>query len=278
MTQTADRVHADNAAAWNQTRDWYRDRVDQLRPVLARGGSTLHPVEERILRRLPALDEWCERAVHLQCSAGMDTHSLLNHGAREVVGVDIASDLIDVASDLSQELGVSSRARFVTADVLDLPTDLHATADLVFTGKGAVHWIFDLAAWSRSVDLLLKPGGLFILFDFHAMMWLFRGDRAEVEATGLSYFAPVVSYTEWAEGHVGDLGIPPEQLETKRLRPWPPSAVIQSLLDRGLELHAFGEYPDSLSPDWSAYPHWDDAARRTVATTYSIIARKPDDA
>lgn len=278
MTETAGRIHADNALAWNQTRRWYEGRVDAALPLLSKGGSTLHPLEQRILGGLPPLTEWCGRAVHLQCSAGMDTHSLLNHGARQCVGLDIAGDLVEVANDLSRHLGVEDRVSFVRADVLDPPDDLRGTADLVYTGKGAVHWVFDLAAWSRSVASLLRPGGVFVLFDFHAMMWLFRSDRPTIEASGVSYFAPRISYTEWAGGHVGDVGLPPEELERKRLRPWPPSAVIQGLLDNGLVLRSFGEYPDSLSPDWSAYPRWQDDDRRTVATTYSLIASKPDHA
>jgi len=278
MTQTPGRIHADNALAWNQTRRWYEARVEEALPSLADGGSTLHPLEQRILSGLRPLEDWCDRAVHLQCAAGLDTHSLLNHGAAHCVGVDIAGDLVEAATDLSRRLGVQDRASFVQADVLDLPSDLRGTADLVYTGKGAVHWMFDLAAWSRSVAQLLRPGGVFILFDFHAMMWMFRSDSPDVQASGVSYFAPTISYTEWAPGHVGDLDLPPDQLKRKRLRPWPPSAVIQGLLDNGLTLRAFGEYPDSLSPHWSAYPQWEDADRRTVATTYSVIAIKPAEA
>lgn len=272
---TAGRVHAANAAAWNQTAEWYRARREEMVPRLAAGESTLHPVEQRMLRGLTPLQEWCQRAVHLQCAAGFDTHSLLNHGAKEVVGVDIAEDLIALATGLSGRLDVRDRASFRCADVLELPPDLMSSADLVYTGKGAIHWMFDLAAWSRSVSALLRPGGLFVLFDFHAMMWMFSSNAEAIVASGVSYFAPTLSYTEWADGHIGELSLADDQLELKQLKPWPPSAVIQGLLDNGLELLAFGEYPDAISSDWTAYPHWGERDRRCVATTYSVIARKP---
>lgn len=275
MTE-ASHIHAENALAWDQTRSWYEDHVKRAAPTLAAGGTTLHPVEQRILSGLPPLGDWCERAVHLQCAAGLDTHSLRNHGARTCVGVDISTELIDVARTLSRRLDLENSVSFVRADVVDLPSELLGTADLVYTGKGAVHWMHDLGAWSRTVASLLRPGGIAVVFDFHPMMWLFRSDSADQQPTGVSYFAPRISYSQWAPGHVGALDPALGAPETKRLRPWPPSAVIQGLLDQGLRLRAFGEYPDSASPSWSAYPRWSPELRRTVATTYSVLVSKPD--
>lgn len=62
----------------------------------------------------------------------------------------------------------------------------------------------------------------------------------------------------------------------KKLRPWPPSAVIQSLIGSGLELATFHEYPDSLSGDWTAFPNATSAERARVASTYAVMARKPE--
>lgn len=270
---SASERHQSNAAAWNQTADWYREKVRVGAGVLRAGESTLHTLELRTLQSLGALHQWCDCAIHLQCAAGLDTCSLANLGAGCVVGVDIAEDLVELARGLAQEL--DAPARFIHADVLDVPHDLDGVADLVYTGKGAVHWIFDLKAWARTVARLLRPGGCFLLFDFHPMMWLFRADQPTLQASGVSYFAPVLSYREWPVNHIGDLSIPVEEIETKRLRPWPPSAVIQSLVDAGLTLRMFGEYPDTLSDDWSAYPLLADSERRKVATTYSVLASKP---
>jgi SAM-dependent methyltransferase len=265
--------HRTNARAWNQTADWYRAKLAEAEPALRSGGSTLHPVESRLLGSLGELRTWCMTAVHLQCAAGMDTISLANLGAARVVGIDIAEDLITIARRFGEDLGAP--ATFVCADVLDVPGDLLGTADLVYTGKGALHWIFDIKAWGRSVADLLKPGGVALVFDFHPMMWLFRNDQTRLAATGVSYFAPVISYREWPEHHVGELAIPAKNIVTKKLRPWPPSAVIQTLVDAGLQLESFGEYPDTLTYDWTAYPQLPAAERRKIATTYSVLATKP---
>lgn len=272
--ETARSTHRTNAAAWDETGDWYRSLAASTIDTLRGGGTTLRAIEKQLLDQVSPLHEWCTRAVHLQCAAGFDTLSLLNLGAHEVVGVDISEELVGIARGIADDLGAA--ARFVVSDVLDTPAELDGSADLVFTGKGALHWMFDLRAWARTVARLLRPGGRVVVYDFHPMMWLFAGGSDTVTPSGSSYFAPVINYREWPRDHVGDLCLPDGQRpRPKKIRPWPPSAVMQSLLDQGLVVTSFGEYPDTVNGPWSAYPRWREADRRKVATTYSIVAKAP---
>lgn len=273
MMDSGDRageLHERNRKAWNQSAAWYRRVLETERPRLAAGATTLHPVELSLLAALGPLRRWCRRAVHLQCSSGMDTVSLWNLGVREVIGVDIADEHIANARALSDDLGVT--ARWIRADVLAVPADLDGSADLVFTGKGAVHWMHDLPAWARVVHRLLRPGGVLILFDLHSGMNMFRQDGTDLEASGRSYFAPLVSYQDWPDAYVGELDT--REVRTRTLRSWPPSAVVQALLDAGLVLERFGEHPDSHAY-WKAFPRLDDEQRRKVPATYSLVARRP---
>jgi SAM-dependent methyltransferase len=273
VSREAAAVHQSNASAWNQTSRWYEQRAEELRETPGHGGSTLHVQERKLLELLPPLNSWCELAVHLQCASGFDTISLANLGAHRAVGVDISPELVRVAGTLSKRLDAS--ATFQCADVLEF-TECDGQADLVYTGKGSVHWMFDLAGWAARIAAILRPGGWFLLFDFHSMMWLFRDGRNSLEVNPVSYFAPVISYRDWASGHFP--GLEPDAApdgEVKQLRPWPPSAVIQSLIQAGLEIAIFHEYPDSLIEDWTAYPHASMAERSRIASTYAVMARKP---
>jgi SAM-dependent methyltransferase len=273
MTGRADTVHHSNADAWNETSAWYARRADELRETLADGCSTLHQQEHKLLRMLPPLDSWCELAVHLQCAAGFDTISLTNLGARRAVGVDISTELTHIATALADKTGAP--VSFRCADVLEVQ-GLEGQADLVYTGKGAIHWMFDLAAWASKVAGILRPGGWFLLFDFHPMVWLFREGADGLEVNPVSYFAPVIKYRDWAPGHFGGPdSSASEGGALKQLRPWPPSAVIQSLIGAGLELAVFHEYPDNVAGDWTAYPRATAAERARVASTYAVMAQKP---
>lgn len=271
----ATRVHSSNASAWDETAAWYDERARALLDRLRAGGTTLHPQELRLLAGLPPLAEWCRTAVHLQCAGGSDTVSLANLGAHRAIGVDISPRLVEVATATARELG--ARAEFVCSDVLDYELE-GPGADLVYTGKGALHWMFDLRGWASTVVRTLAPGGWVLVFDFHPMMWLFRDGDDGLERNPVSYFAPTITYTEWADSHFAGGGTAPAGEATKRIRPWPPSAVVQALLDQGLEVRLFHEYPDTLSGGWTAYPRATPAERAGVATTYAVMARKPEEA
>ncbi len=165
---------------------------------------------------------------------------------------------------------------FHCADVLEF-ADLDGQADLVYTGKGAVYWMFDLPGWAAKVAQTLQPGGWFLLFDFHPMMWLFRDGQDGIEVNPVSYFAPVISYRDWAPNHFAGPGAgAADSGALRQLRPWPPSAVIQSLIQAGLDLAVFHEYPDSLVDEWTAYPRATSAERSRIASTYAVMARKPE--
>lgn len=273
MNDAATAVHQANAGAWNETAKWYDRRAVELREQLAARGSTLHMQELKLLKLLPPLESWCDLAVHLQCASGFDTISLTNLGAKRAIGVDISPELIRIGTKLGEHL--RAPVSFQCADVLQVE-GLNGSADLVYTGKGAIHWMFDLPAWATKVVDLLRPGGWLLLFDFHPMMWLFRDGSEGLEVNEISYFAPIIKYRNWAPGHfAGPEGSEPQGGALKQLRPWPPSAVIQSLIGAGLELSIFHEYPDSLVDDWTAYPRATPADRARIASTYAVMARKP---
>src|SRR5205085_10557739 len=111
-----------------------------------------------------------DRAIHLQCAGGRDTLSLLNLGAHEVVGIDISDEMLACARAKSAALG--SPAQWVQCDVLDTPHTLDGSADLVYTGRGALCWMMDLPAWAGVVARLLKPGGRLYVFEGHPLAWV----------------------------------------------------------------------------------------------------------
>ena len=119
---------------------WLDESIARLRD----GGVVLYPPELRYLHDLGA---WCRRAIHLQCAAGEDTLSLWNLGAAEVVGVDISDTMIEIARRKSAALGAP--ARWFACDLLATPHELDGSADLVYTGKGALNWLHDIEGWAQ---------------------------------------------------------------------------------------------------------------------------------
>ena len=167
MDENQKKIHQETGDAWNVTATIYeRDEADDIALLRSGGNSFLSPE----LRFLSALGSWCRRAIHLQCAGGTDTLSLWNLGAVEVVGIDISQKMIAVARRKASVLGAP--ARWFCADILDTPHELDGTADLVYTGKGALPWMMDIQAWAAVVTRLLKPGGKVYIFEGHPLDWV----------------------------------------------------------------------------------------------------------
>jgi hypothetical protein len=143
-----------------------------------RGRQQPAPSERRLLGDLRP---WCRRAIHLQCSGGWDAVSLVEQGAHEVVGIDISPRMIAMARRRAQALGLN--ASFYVSDVLDTPHELDGSADLVYTGKGALPWIMDMEAWARVVARLLAPGGLLYVFEGHPLDGVWDVDGPSTAST-----------------------------------------------------------------------------------------------
>ena len=266
------RRHDANRAAWNEGAIAYHAELDAAREFIAAGRSNLHPIERRNLERYGPLAAWCRRAIHLQCAGGRDTLSLRTEGALEVIGVDISDRMIAAARELSRLTGVD--ASWYCCDVLDTPVELDASADLVYTGRGALCWIQDISGWARVIARLLKPGGVASVYDGHPLQWLVRDDSPTLEfAAGTTYFSYAISDKGWPEEYIGRIdGIDPADESRKYERNWTVAEVVQAIIDSGLVVEVLGEHPEDF---WDALPHLSPAERERIPNTFSVCARKP---
>jgi SAM-dependent methyltransferase len=262
--------HEANRRGWNEGAQGYRARRDETLASLRAGTSSLHPLERENLASLGPLRDWCRTAIHLQCASGEDTLSLWLEGAGRVVGVDIADAHIENARALSEALGAP--ATWVRSDILDVPREYDGTADLVYTGQGALCWIHDIRGWAAVVARLLRPGGVLHLLDDHPVAILFDPGAPTLVPSGIPYF----HYSEWSQGwpgtYIGTLGRPVEEHARKYERLWPLAAVVQALLDAGLRLERLGEHPDRY---WKNFDTLPPEVREGLPLTFTLLARRP---
>jgi len=262
--------HRDNRQAWNEGAQSYTADNEERVRLLRAGKSNLHPVERANLGRIGPLEAWCKRAVHLQCASGYDTLSLLLGGAHEVVGVDISDVHIENARWTSQQLGMP--ATWFCCDVLDTPHELDGTADLVYTGRGAIYWLHDLEGWAAVIARLLRPGGVFSLLEDHPVTWLFSQDTETLTLSANDYFTHAEWNKGWPDAYIGELGVPTEQQTPKHERLWTLADVVNALIKAGLSVTHLGEHPDEY---WDAFPKLSPEDKAKIPLTYSLIARKP---
>jgi 2-polyprenyl-3-methyl-5-hydroxy-6-metoxy-1,4-benzoquinol methylase len=102
--------------------------------------------------------------LHLQCHFGLDTLSWARLGAT-VTGMDFSEEAIAAARALAAELGIA--ATFIASDLYRLPEVLDEQFDIVYTSRGVLGWLPDIAAWGRVAAQFVRPGGFLYVTEIH---------------------------------------------------------------------------------------------------------------
>ena len=197
------------------------------------GKSTLNSIE---LELLGAISN--KKILHLQCHFGQDTMTFARMGA-QATGIDFSEKAIEKATEFSKQLNLDTT--FICCDIYEAPKYLKDQFDIVFTSYGTIGWLPDLDKWAKVVSQFLKPGGQFIMADFHPVVWMYDNDFKEVF---YSYFniEPIV------EDETGTYADRYSEIEAKTIT-WnhPISETLNALITNGIELNSFNEY------DYSPY-------------------------
>ena len=157
-----------NRRSWNAVVVAHNSHRGDLATFLRGGGVTLFPEERALLGELDG-----KALAHLQCNSGGDSLSLARLGGADT-GVDISDEAIATARALSAKTGIP--ALFERSDVYDWLKEVASSGrrfDVVFSSYGVVCWLPDLGAWAEGVAAVLKPGGRFVLVDFHPAAEMF---------------------------------------------------------------------------------------------------------
>lgn len=232
------------------------------------GACTLKPPE---LSLLPDVDG--SRLLHLQCHFGLDTLSWARRGAK-VTGVDFSPEALDVARRLGCETGL--RAEFVEADVQTLGDRFAGRFDVVVATYGVLCWLGDLDGWARGIMASLRPGGRFVLVEFHPIL--------DVLCDGIAsghrdYFANG-SLVSHGTGTYTDRDAPIAYVEER----WqhPVGEVVTALAQAGLHITGVEEfagcsYPIAATLDTRREGLWYPAENEgRIPWMYAVSGEAPD--
>ncbi len=240
------RAHREqNRKSWNEaTRAHNSHKGDQAAFLERKGTTTLFAEERALLGPVKG-----KSLLHLQCNSGQDSLSLVKLGAR-VTGVDISDEAVRFATQLSADAGLP--ATFVRRDVIDYLARPKQKFDVVFASYGVVGWLDALAPWARGIARALQPGGAFVYVDFHPAAWVFdekgqpaypyRSAGKVVDTVGVGDYVAKSGpgLVPWGfESGVRAFTNPHQTAQFA----WGLSDILQSLLDAGLVLERFDEYP-----------------------------------
>lgn len=218
-----------NKELWNQRTGVHAGSEFYDIPGFLAGKNSLKEIE------LPLLGALHDKTVlHLQCHFGQDTLSLARMGAT-VTGVDLSDAAITLANELTQQLGLERKAQFVCCDLYSTQDHLNGAFDTVFTSYGTIGWLPDLDKWAAVVNHFLKPGGSFVMADFHPAIWMFDDNFKEII---YSYFN-TQTIVEETEGTYTDGGSGIRHTSYSWNHPL--SEIVTALTAQGLQLQVFRE-------------------------------------
>jgi SAM-dependent methyltransferase len=215
--------------------------------------------------------------LHLQCHFGMGTLSWARLGAR-AVGVDFSNEAINLARSLSRETGIE--ARFVLADVYELPNVLDEEFEIVFTSAGVLCWLPDLKRWAEIISHFLRPGGFFYIFEGHPFSGIFNdsANATRLEVTESYFSGPEPRYWE-PDGDYAD----PDAEVSHGSYEWTHSlgSIISALAGAGLRIEFLREFPVLFDRSCPLMKQDKDGWWRLTGDrmplTFSIKASKPRD-
>ena len=237
-----------NRLSWNAVVGAHESHRGDLGGFLREGGNTLFPEERALLGDLNG-----KTLAHLQCNSGGDSLSLALLGA-SVTGVDISDEAISSARQLSSKSGIP--ADFVRADVYDwLTAQEESRFDVVYCSYGVVCWLPDLRAWAGGIASVIRPGGRFVIVDFHptAMMFDEHWNHAHAYYSRgelLTEGDGVGDYVAEAGGGLTPAGFVEgvrdfDNPQRCHLFRWGLGEVVTAVAEAGLRITVLQEYPYS---------------------------------
>jgi SAM-dependent methyltransferase len=238
-----------NRSNWNKRTDiHFRSKFYNVDGFIG-GASSLNSIE---LSELGNVKD--KTLLHLQCHFGMDTLSWAREGAI-VTGVDFSAEAIKKANYLKTKTCLD--ARFLCADIYDYSQTILSKFDIVFTSYGVICWLPDLQEWANIIANSLENNGTFYMVEFHPCNDVFAG---------YSYFCQTEpnfeedgTYTENSDRFKSSNYTWPHSL----------SDVINSLINAGIEIQQFNEFP------YSPYNCFDQMEERESGKFY--LTRKRQD-
>jgi SAM-dependent methyltransferase len=179
--------------------------------------------------------------------------------------------MLALARRKSELLGAP--ATFHEADVLSPPAELERCADLVYTGKGALCWVSDLARWADVVTRMLAPGGHFFIHEGHPLNWIWEPEVRNLAVRGdADYFARAARVNrdfpgKWLDSSARAGESPKHAHE----RQWTLGEIVTELSRAGLALVTLREHPRNF---WPQFPFIPAERAERVPQSFSLLMRR----
>ncbi len=291
MAQLED-IQEANRLSWNHATARHNVQKGDLTEFFRSGGSTLFPEEKSLLGEIRG-----KNLVHLQCNSGQDSLSIARELGARVLGVDFSEAAVEAAERLAEESGIE--ARFLRSEVYhwleQAESEDEGPIDVVFSSYGAIPWLSDLERWGRGLYRRLRPGGRFVLIEFHPLVFVFD-DEGKWKPLYDYMGGAMIEELDGVSDYVGESGsslMPDPKGGGGELAPyenphpaysyaWGLGETISALIGAGFHLTQVEEYP--YSNGWRPFPQMVEKPGRRIylpegvpkmPLMFSLVCQKP---
>jgi SAM-dependent methyltransferase len=236
-------LHEANRKLWDQTSERWARGAD------SRGLWRRCPTEPELVlcdREMEHLGVVMGKQVCVLGSGDNQVAFALAGMGAEVTSVDISQAQLDVAEQRAQELGLSMS--FIRADVTNLVKLADETFDIVYTGDHVAVWVSDLDAYYSEAVRILRPGGLFLVSEYHPFRRLWRESKDFLE---IEY--PYFSRGPFEYDVTADVLHPEPGPHKSYEFHWTVSDFVNTVIKAGCRIDEVHEFGTAVA-DWEGAP------------------------
>lgn len=234
-----------NRRAWNEVTPMHQEgKQDRFFKAFKTPGYV--SCDHLITGKIREIGVTGKRVAQLCCNDGREALSLKNLGAASVTGFDISDAAISEAVRLSESSGIT--CEFVRTNIYDISDSYNGRFDFVYISIGVFGWMPDLSAFFRVASRLLIPSGQILIYEQHPFAEVFDPE-SENEPLKIVYkyfndepLADDQGFDYW--------GGRKYRGETSYWFFHTMSAVINGLIESGIGIKSFCEYPHDISTMW----------------------------
>ncbi len=237
LRDTQDKITEQNEKSWNQqTYEALLNRFGTPEKAAAKLKENPEARLKSLMPYLPPLEG--KRVANLMGSHGMKASAMSLLGANVTV-IDFSYENERYAMELAQECDVE--LSYYVSDVLKLGNEHNRKFDVIVMELGILHYFLDLHPLFNVVARLLKPGGAFVIQDFHPISTKLISSKGKKHKVDGNYFDPSIHRTGVAyEKHLtGESG---ENVVMQRK--WTLGEVITGIANENLVIKQVAEEPN----------------------------------
>ncbi|MBT3228682.1 MAG: class I SAM-dependent methyltransferase [Candidatus Marinimicrobia bacterium] len=256
-----------NREAWNEAMPHHqKSNGDKWDKVFSKPGFSV--IIEPELSLINSLNIEGQKIAHVCCNNGVELMSLKNMGAGECVGFDISDKAIQEAQARAARFDIA--CEFIQTDIYDIPEQYHDEFDIVYISIGCLGWMPGIQRFFGKIASLLNESGELFIHESHPFSEMLPADELE-NVDPMKIIEPYFKKDPYIDNdgidYIGKTSYPSK---TMYWFVWTLSDILMGIIDNGLKVRHFSEYPDDISTQHGK----NQAAGLDIPLSYILIAEK----